>query len=273
MVLLSLLLLMPGQPALKSIFVKSGPNPFVVGRSEGQQRAIVLIHGLGLHPLARDKVTQAIPRSWQQPTSPLVLSLSKLADVYIFAYSQTVPVEKVAEESALSRSIERLKKDGYTQIILIGHSAGGLIARQLIEDHPQCGATKIIQVNAPNGGSTWATIGLTREEQTAFFKSLSVPARERLLSFRKEKTLPQEVEFGCVVGSLRLGTDGIVSCRSQWTEDLQRQGIPAFLLPGGHRDAVATPKGVELLTRLVRDPLPRWDQDKVAAFRRGLIGK
>ncbi|MGL4552149.1 MAG: esterase/lipase family protein [Gemmataceae bacterium] len=273
MLLLTALLLTPADPAVKSLFVKAGPNPFVVGRAAGQTHAVVLVHGLSLHPFSRDKVTQARPRSWQQPTSPLVHALAKSADVYAFAYSQTVPVERVAEETGLARSVEQLKKDGYTRIVLIGHSAGGLIARQLVEDHPACGVTRVIQVNAPNGGSGWATIRLAREVQTAFFTSLSVSARERLLGARKEKALPAGVEFGCVVGTLRVGGDGVVSCRSQWTEDLQKQGVPAFLFTGGHRDGVATAKGVELLTKLATDPLPRWEADKVAAFRKGLIGK
>jgi pimeloyl-ACP methyl ester carboxylesterase len=273
MLSLCLLLLLPADPAVKAIFVKAGPNPFVVGRSPGQTRAVVLIHGLGLHPFLKDKVMQAKPRSWQLPTSPLVHSLAKSADVYVFAYSQTVPVEKVADESGLARSIGQLRKDGYTHVTLIGHSAGGLIARHLVEDHPTCGVTRLIQVNTPNAGSSWATLRLTREVQTAFFTSLSVAAREKVLSARQEKTLPREVEVGCVVGSLRLGGDGVVSCRSQWTEDLQKQGVPAFLLRGGHRDGVATTPGVELLTKLATEPLPRWDADKVAAFRKGLLGK
>src|SRR5262245_18704476 len=111
MLSLSLLLLLPTDPAVKVIFVKAGPTPFVVGSSPGQTRAVVLIHGLGLHPFVKDKVIQAKPRSWQLPTSPLVHSMAKSADVYVFAYRQTVAVEKVADESGLARSIGQLRKD------------------------------------------------------------------------------------------------------------------------------------------------------------------
>ena len=270
---LTLLLLPSAEPPMQSLFIKAGPNPFVVGRSTGQTRAIVLIHGLGLHLFSREKIIQARPRTWQSATSPLVHRLARDADVYAFAYSQTAPVERVAERTELIRHIRRLVNEGYTEIVLIGHSAGGLIARQLVEDHPDCGVTRVVQVNAPNAGSPWAALKVSREAQTAFFTSLSVTAREKWQTLRKTTALPENVQFACVVGKLRLGGDGVVSCRSQWTDDLQRQGVPAFALPLGHRDALTTTKGIELLGKLAVAPLPRWDAQKVKATREQILGR
>ncbi|MFQ3591872.1 MAG: alpha/beta fold hydrolase [Gemmataceae bacterium] len=267
------MLLPAAEPPLESLFVKAGPNPFVVGRTPGQTRAIVLIHGLSLHLFSREKIVQARPRTWQAATSPLVHRLAREGDVYAFAYSQTAPVERIAERTELVRHIRRLVQEGYREIVLIGHSAGGLIARQLVEDHPDCGVTRVVQVNAPNAGSPWAALKVSREAQTAFFASLSVAAREKWLNQRRETVLPATVQFACVVGNLRLGGDGVVSCRSQWTEDLQRQGVPAFALPLGHRETITTPKGIELLGQLVTGPLPRWDAAKIKATREHLLGR
>lgn len=271
MLLLLTLLLPATDPPMATLFVKVGPNALVPGRSVGQERAVVLIHGLGLHPFSKEKVTRAALRTWQQSTSPLVHALARSADVYAFAYAQTLPVEKVADAAGLGRAVRRLKAEGYRDIVLIGHSAGGLIARHLVEDDPGCGVTRVIQVNCPNTGSALAALTRTaRDVQTAFLASLSKTAREKVLATRADKKVPAGVSFACVVGSLRLGGDGIVSCRSQWSDDLQRQGVPAFVLRGGHRDALTTASGVELLAKLVRDPLPRWDRLRVDAVRKVL---
>src|SRR5262245_21847483 len=52
-----------------SLFVKVGPNPLVPGRSPGQGRAVVLIHGLALHPFSLDKITHSVLRTWQKSDS------------------------------------------------------------------------------------------------------------------------------------------------------------------------------------------------------------
>jgi len=269
---LSMRLLPASPPPMQSLFVKVGPQPFVVGRTPGQSRAIVLIHGLSFHLFSREKILQAQLRSWQSANSPLVKRLAQQGDVYAFAYSQTAPVECVAERTDLLRHVRRLVLEGYSEIVLIGHSAGGLIARQLVEDHPECGVTRVVQVNAPNAGSPWAALNVSREAQTAFLSSLSVAAREKWLRQRQDRHLPAQVQFACVVGKLGRSGDGVVSCRSQWTEDLQRQGVPAFALPLGHRDTLTTAQGIELLGRLASSLLPRWQANQIQSARRLILG-
>src|SRR3954453_19816632 len=110
MLLLLTLLLSPATNApISTLFVKVGPKALVPGRSPGQDRAVVLLHGLGLHPFSREKITKASLRSWQQASSPLVHALAKSADVYAFAYGQVVAVDKVADAAGLARSLRRLK--------------------------------------------------------------------------------------------------------------------------------------------------------------------
>jgi hypothetical protein len=254
------------------LFVKVGPNARVVGRSAGQQRAVVLIHGLVLHPIAKDKATKAELRSWQHQDSNLVKEVSRHADVYSLAYGQTAACEHIAQSPLLLDHLRGLKKAGYRDIILVGHSAGGLIARQLVEDNQDIGITKVIQVCCPNSGSNWAVLKTARSVQAAFLASLTHSARERLLKERKEKRIPTEVQFTCVIGSVRLGGDGIVSCKSQWSEDLQAQGIPAHSLRTTHWDAVRSPKGAELLGRLVQESQKRWDERTVREVRKKLLG-
>jgi pimeloyl-ACP methyl ester carboxylesterase len=217
-------------------------------------------------------VAKAQLRSWQQQDSTLVKELSHHSDVYALAYGQTVACESIAESPRLIEHLRGLKKAGYRDIVLVGHSAGGIIARYLVEDNPEIGVTKVIQVCCPNGGSNWAALTTPRSMQAAFLASLTHTAREKLLQQRKEKRIPAEVEFTCVIGSVRLGGDGVVSCKSQWSDDLQAQGIPAHSLRATHWDAVRGVKGAELLGRLIREPHKRWDERAVREARKKLLG-
>lgn len=273
--MLPLMLLMPfaPEPSVKGLFQKVGPGEANSGRSRGQARAVVLIHGLALHPFFVDRVITPHLRTWQEPGSGLVKALGKRADVYSFAYGQTAAAEKVAEASGLQTHVKKLKDQGYTEIVLIGHSAGGLIARHLVEDHPDCGVTRAVQVCAPNRGCMLAAIRAVRSAQADFLGSLTRTARERVLHSRAEKKLPAGVEFACVVASLRMGSDGVVGLSSQWSEDLQNQGVPAFLVHVGHRDVLMKPKGIEAIVEASTAPTPRWTAEKVASFRKTTFGR
>src|SRR5579859_6205133 len=125
-------------------------------RSPDRERAVLLIHGLTLRPLNKDAGKKAVFRAWQLADSPLVKKLAKDADVYAFAYAQTAAADEIPEIADLGVWVERLRKLGYKEIVLIGYSAGGVIAREFVEDNPDIGVTKVIQVCAPNEGSGWA---------------------------------------------------------------------------------------------------------------------
>jgi pimeloyl-ACP methyl ester carboxylesterase len=271
--LMLLALLQPAAPTAKVeyLFAKVAPTN-TPGRSKGQERAIVLIHGLGLFPLNKDKVITPALRTWQKSESILVKELAKQADVYALAYSQTAAVEKVHEETKLAKRIKSLKDDGYKEIILVGHSAGGLVARHFVEDHRDSPVTKVIQVCAPNTGSSLAAFKAAREGQIAYLASLSITARTAILLKRKETTIPAGVEFACVICSLRLGTDGVVSTKAQWSEDLQKQGIPAHLLHSPHWDVMKTRSGAEFVSKVIRDAQPRWKDEQVKAARKKYLG-
>lgn len=233
-------------------------------------RAVVLIHGLFVHPFSKTKVGRAQLHSWQQPNCALVKRLAQEADVFSFAYAQNVSADDVAECPALTKQVRKLRQDGYREIVLVGHSAGGLIARQFVEDHPDCGATKVIQVCAPNAGSGWAKLQTVRSNQIDFLDSLTKPARSRSLSQRADKEIPRNIEFACIVGTGTVVGDGLVSTRSQYPPGLQKQGIPAYPFNSTHWMLLRNHKGIELVARLVRDPQPRWDEKEVEAVRRRL---
>jgi pimeloyl-ACP methyl ester carboxylesterase len=260
--------------------------------SVAQPRAVVLIHGLRLHPFSGRGAARAEWHNWQKPDSLLVRTLGIESDVFAFAYSQDVALETIAEARALHEGIWRLHEMGYREIVLVGHSAGGLVARQLVEDYPESGVTKVIQVCAPNGGSGWAWAHMAvRKNQGAFFTALSKKDREEALRERAVKRIPASVEFACVVGLLHVPLltpnevgeraaggvlppgDGLVSAACQWTPDLQEQGIPAVPLSAGHTSLLHGREGIEAVARLVRQRIGRWDEAAVAAARRRIFGE
>ena len=262
---LGLLAAMPAsaEKKVETLFVKVGPTPLTAGRSADRDKAVVLVHGLGLHPFSSDKALRAKLRAWQQGDSAIVKKLGEQADVYALAYGQNASIDKIADDPSLVRYLDRVKKEGYKEIILVGHSAGGLIVRQLVEDHPDLGVTRVVQICAPNSGSALASLKAATAAQMEFMVSLTRAFRLKALEKREAKKIPSSVEFVCVVAAARLPGDGIVVAKSQWPLDLQAQGIPAVSLRATHWDAMKNPKTVELLQKLVREPQPRWDAKKV----------
>jgi hypothetical protein len=261
-------------------------------RSVAQPRAVVLVHGLRLHPFSGRGAARADWHNWQKTDSLLVRTLAVESDVFAFAYSQDVPLETIAEARALHEGIWRLRELGYRDIVLVGHSAGGLVARQFVEDYPQAGVTRVIQVCAPNGGSGWAWARMAvRKNQGPFLTSLTKKDRQASLRERAEKRIPAEIEFVCVVGLRSVSLlapseapekasrgvlppgDGLVAAACQWTPDLQEQGIPAVPLVAGHTSVLHTQEGIATIARLVRQRIGRWDEAAVTAARVRILGE
>jgi len=242
----------------------------VIARSTGQGRAVVLIEGLNLHLLHHDHAARAELRPWQQPGSVLVRALAPEGDVFSFTYAQTAPVNDIAEMPTLGDSVRRLHEAGYNEVVLVGFSAGAVVARQFVEDNPQAGVGLVIQVCAPNVGSGLARIKALGAVQEPFLQSLTKQARSRVLQERRGKRIPEQVEFVCVVGDGLIFGDGVVTTRSQWSEDLQAQGIPAVPLRTEHWEAVRGAHASQVIASLVRERHPRWDAAQVAAMRQRL---
>ncbi len=242
-------------------------------RAPGERRAVVLIQGLMVHPFSRENVERAELRDWQKPGSLLVRRLAADADVYAFAYGQSEAVDEIAGHDALWGGLLRLRAMGYRDVVLVGYSAGGVIARRVVEDYPDAGVTKVVQVCAPNAGSGWASLKAVRQNQKPFLQSLTKAERRRELRSRLDVSIPDGVEFVCVVGTGGLLGDGIVSTRSQWSPDLQAQGVPAVTVATDHLSMVRTAAGAEAIAELVRTPQPRWSQARVAAARKAIFGE
>jgi triacylglycerol esterase/lipase EstA (alpha/beta hydrolase family) len=275
--LLAFALLAPPEKAVETRFVQVAP-PAKPGeaprRSPGQARAVVLLHGFRPHPFNDANALHPELSSWEEPSSAVVKALGRESDVYALGYAQHRPVDEVARAPALGRYVAGLRAAGYTDVVLIGHSAGALVGRYYVEDSGGGGVTKVIQVCPPNGGTSWGklTAGV-RQSQEPFLASLTKEARQAAQRERAGKLIPAGVEFVCVVGAFGRAGDGLVRYDCQWTRDLQVQGIPAVLLHTPHVTAMRSKSAAQRLADLVREPQPRWTAAQVEAARAKIIGK
>lgn len=281
-------------PCVEVEFVQVAPRPREakqIQRSPKQVRAVVLIHGLRLHPFSTSNVNKAEMSGWQKPKSNLVAALAKDADVFALAYSHNASLDTIANLPELVQHLRQLRMLGYRDIVLVGHSIGGVLARHLVEDHPELGVTKVIQVASPNAGSNFAkaTWGV-RKNQEAFLESITHEGRAKTLAGRAAKKIPEGVAFVCVVCRIPITADakvevgkvevdlalkrgdGVVSCRCQWSPDVQAQGIPAIVLDHSHFTAMFSKSTAEALARLIREPPGRWNAEQINGARVKILG-
>jgi pimeloyl-ACP methyl ester carboxylesterase len=264
-----------GAPTVESVCLQVAPtnrgDKWV--RTPGQARAVVLIHGFHLR-VTEKSVPKADLRSWQHGDRVLPKELGKHADVFVFAYGQNVALESVLKHSTLAANVAQLRKAGYSDIVLIGHSAGGLLARYFVEDYPDAGVTKVLQVCSPNAGSAFAVVPAPKN-QKVFLQCLTEESCRRRLEQRADKVIPKHIDFVCIIG--RIGTtgdsDGIVRCASQWSPDLQKQGIPAICIKGTHHEMMRDAKIATKLADLLREKHERWSAPRVEQARKEVFGK
>jgi Alpha/beta hydrolase family len=248
------------------------PTGSWLGVGQRKDRAVILIHGLKLYPLRPEKVEQAVPHDWQEAGSQLVVALAKDADVFAFSFAQTLPVDLVAHAPALRGAVKRFNDAGYREVVIVGHSAGGVVARLFAENYPD-GLTKVILVAAPHAGTEVAktTVGYPKC-QAPFVHSLS-PEVRGAVNRQNKRSIPPRVQVVSVVSKLRgIEADGLLSVGTQWPPLLQQQGIPAVLAYDSHWTVLRTPAGVKAVAGLVRDPLVRWTPEQVQVARAVLFG-
>ena len=79
-----------------------GPKPWVAHTEPSEKaRAVVLVHGLHLHPIQPEKVSKPWVRDWQEPKSELVKTLAPDFDVFAFSYAQTAAVDEIAKSQGM----------------------------------------------------------------------------------------------------------------------------------------------------------------------------
>lgn len=240
-----------------------------------RDRAVVCVHGLLPHLFNPDRAAKPEAHDWQQKDSRLVKAISDDSDVFGFSYAQTRSVDDVTYCRGLRDGVAAIRAAGYKEIVLVGHSAGGVIARRFVETFPDSGVTKVIAVACPFTGSKWANLpGFTLpRKQVAFIHSLSPEVREAAEKARDVR-LPADVEFGVVLCQANRGDgDTVVGLRSQWPEELQKQGVPVVVASCTHTEAMLCEPVAREVTKLLGGRILKWESDQTAQARRVLFGE
>ena len=237
-------------------------------------KAVVFLHGLQPHVFHPEKATKPQVHDWQEPGGVLVKQLSEDFDIFGFSYAQMQSVDSITLSRGLRTGINALKTAEYNEIVLIGHSAGAIIAREFTECFPNDGITKVIAVSGPHEGSGWARLPTFTlpKTQVAFINSLLPDVR---IALRKERSakLPKSLEFCCVITKWnRTDHDTVVSLRSQWPPDLQDQGIPAVLASCNHFDVMTNEAAIKSITELAKGKVVRWKTEQTELAQQKLFG-
>lgn len=237
-----------------------------------RQKAVLCIPGLYPHPIQPSKALAPEKHPWFEPRAPLLAALAPDFDVYALGYAQTLPLDAVASSSGMRSAVARLKRAGYREIVLIGHSAGGIVAHQFAERYPDSGVTKIIPVAAPYLGSDLAEIGFgLPKTQVAYIKSIAPQPRREATALLTP--LPKHIDICCVSCKITyLTNDILVNLESQWPPEVRRHGIPTTLVGVNHFDALKAPQAVEQVTLLAKSRLTRWNEEDVARAEKVLFG-
>jgi pimeloyl-ACP methyl ester carboxylesterase len=278
----------PGLPAVVMVFASPCANlptelwqatPDAHGRAgwlntpRTKDRALLLIPGLKIHPLRPAQCARPERHSWQETNSDLVRMLAADFDVFAFGYAQTAPLEVVVHSPGLRDAVGHLKKAGYKDIVLVGHSAGGVIARLFATSYPDAGVTKVIAVASPHAGAEAAKLQIGYPRVQAPFVQSLAPNVRMAAKIAGDAKPNNSVEMACVVCKLRrLDSDGLVNIASQWPEDCRSCGVPAVVVQVSHWEVMLNPAGAKVIGELAREKLARWNRDEVEQARRALFG-
>jgi hypothetical protein len=145
------------------------------------------------------------------------------------------------------------------------------VARHFVEDNPNSGVTKVIQVCAPNAGASMANLeNSVRKNQRPFLHCLTKEGRALCLQGRADKKIPPSVQFICVVGDGMGSGDFLVSTASQWPKDLQDQGIPALALHTTHFAVMHSKTQAQKIAEAIREYTPRWNAAQILSMKKSL---
>ncbi|GEM_PF-2420958 len=246
----------PAQVQARRDHVLDGPT--------GTRRAVILVHGLRATTVLEQHAHELFPHDWQRPKSTLARALAQDADVYAVTYTQDAAVQDIAASPAFVQAMGGLPADGYDDVVLVGHSAGGLLSRWFVEDHPDAGITGVVQLCAPNAGSEWGRLyGAGRISHETFIRSLS---DRNVNDGRADKQVPADLDFLVAICDGAAVGDGVVTDQAQWPETLRRQGIAAVQVPALHFTATRGRLQAARIAAWVQDDHPRLSPDQVDAL-------
>ncbi len=193
---------------------------------------VILLHGLG-------RLRQSMRRLAQHLNNLGYTTMN-------LAYpSTTASIETIAE-MYLARAVENCKAGGARKIHFVGHSLGGLIVRQYLQQNAVPAGSRLVMLSPPNQGSEVVDLLL----HVPLYRWLTGPAGQELgtgsgaMVYRLK---PVEIEVGVIAGSRSMNL--LFSAFIDGADD-GRISVKDTMLPE-MRDFIIVPS---THTSIVRDP-------------------
>jgi len=194
---------------------------------------VILLHGLG-------RLRQSMRRLEEYLNGLGYMTMN-------LAYpSTTASIETIAEKH-LARAVEDCKANGAAKIHFVGHSLGGIIVRQFLQQHTVPAGSKLVMLSPPNRGSELVDLLL----HLPFYGWLTGPAGQELGTGPgsvKNRLKQVEIEVGVIAGNFSINLlasaltdgpdDGMVSVKSTMLPEMR----DFIVVPNTH-------------TFIMRDPL------------------
>ena len=203
-------------------------------------RPVILLHGLG------------------RTSASMYLLARRLRRAGLNAECMDYPSTRLTLEAAYEFLREALtKRFPATQIDLVGHSMGGVIARKLCLSTGAPDVRRVVQIGAPNLGSPLAD----RLGPFWAIRTACGPAINDLGA--KAERLPEDPRVTALAGTLSMGpsgqvlhgpSDGVVSVRSAWAGAARRYRVAQMhtLLPASRRVAQQVIEALKAETDVAR---------------------
>jgi pimeloyl-ACP methyl ester carboxylesterase len=147
---------------------------------------VILLHGLG-------RFRQSM-RRLEQHLKSLGYTIINLAYP-----STTASIETIAEKH-LTRAVDNCKAGGAKKIHFVGHSLGGIVVRQYLQQHAAPAGSRLVMLSPPNQGSEIVDLLL----HIPFYRWLTGPAGQELGTGPEAamyRLKPIDIEIGVIAGN------------------------------------------------------------------------
>ena len=170
---------------------------------------VVLLHGLGRFRQSMRGLEQHLRRLGYLTTN--------------LAYPSTTKTIETIAETHLARAVQDCDAQGAGKIHFVGHSLGGLIVRQYLQQHSVPAGSRLVMLSPPNQGSELVDLLM----QVPLYRWITGPAGQEIGKGPESvinRLKPVGIDVGVIAGNLSINLvfsafmdgadDGMVSVKS-----------------------------------------------------------
>ncbi len=194
---------------------------------------VILLHGLGRFKQSMGRLEQYLKGLGYTTTN--------------LAYPSTTKSIETIAETHLARTVQGCQAQGAVKIHFVGHSLGGLVVRQYLQQHSMPAGSRLVMLSPPNQGSELVDLLM----KVPLYRWITGPAGQEIGRGPESvvtRLKPVEIDVGVIAGNLSINLlfsafmdgpdDGMVSVKSTMLPEMR----DFIIVPNTH-------------TFIMRDPL------------------